>query len=87
MCVRKICQINTCNNLILCRVQIRYLHLRGFGFVLPIEELWQGSALNGMNTGGEAIMTLCRLTAEINLNDSLLLSCAENTLVFISNQN
>lgn len=36
-------------------VLIKYVHLRGFGFVLPIEELWQGSALNGMNTWGKEV--------------------------------
>lgn len=38
------------NHLSLWYVVIKYLHLRGFGFVFSIEELWQGSALNGMNT-------------------------------------
>lgn len=39
-----------------CCVLIKYVHLRGFGFVLPIEELWQGSAFNGMNTGGKEVL-------------------------------
>lgn len=30
-----------------------YSHLRGFGFVLAIEKLWEGSALNSMDTGKE----------------------------------
>lgn len=40
----------------LCCVLIKYIHLRGLGFVLPIEELWQGSALNSVNTGGKHIL-------------------------------
>lgn len=29
---------------------VTYLHLGGFGLVLSIEELWQSSALDGVNT-------------------------------------
>lgn len=36
-------------------ILVKYLHLRSFGFVLSIEKLWQGSALNGMNTGGKTM--------------------------------
>lgn len=28
------------------------VHFWGLGFVFPIEELWKGTALDGMNTGG-----------------------------------
>jgi len=37
----------------MCYAPIKYLHLRGFGFVLSIEKLRQGSTLDGMNTAGK----------------------------------
>ena len=69
---RELRSYSMCGCLISCCVQIKYSHLRGFGFVLPVKKLWQSSALNGMNTVGEISTTLWRLTAETHLNDSLL---------------
>lgn len=49
------------------------IHLGGFGFVFPIEELWKGSTLNGMNAA----------VKETEYNDARDLKCVNfNFLVF-----